>query len=179
MVDLALTAPDGTPGRELTVIVNHLVSKFSPHGVPTDTTRVAQANFLRAQVERLRTEHPEREIVLLGDLNDTPGSNALRALTGPAKTPTLVDSTVELVPEAERYSFIYEGRSELIDHILVTPGLEADVERAGVRHGNADLAVGDPWDAGPAHASDHDSPYIWLRVGAAPTSDARKGAAVS
>ncbi|MBC7461457.1 MAG: endonuclease/exonuclease/phosphatase family protein [Thermoleophilia bacterium] len=167
LVDLQLAAAaDGTPGRELSVIVNHLVSKFSPYGVPTDTMRVAQATYLREQVTRLRTEHPEREVVVLGDLNDTPGSAALKALTGPGRSPTLIDASAELVPEGERYSFIYQGRSELIDHILVTPGLEADVERAGVRHGNADLPVGDPWDAGPTRASDHDSPYVWLRVGA-------------
>ncbi|MCW2973183.1 MAG: endonuclease/exonuclease/phosphatase [Thermoleophilia bacterium] len=171
LVDLQLAdGPDGTPGRELSVIVNHLVSKFSPHGVPTDTMRVAQATYLRQQVARLRDEHPEREIVVLGDLNDTPGSNTLKALTGSAKAPTLVDASEELVPAGERYSFIYEGRSELIDHILVTPGLEADIERAGVRHGSADLPIGDPWDAGPTRASDHDSPYVWLRVGA-PTSN--------
>jgi predicted extracellular nuclease len=168
IVDLKLTGAGA--GQELTLVVNHLVSKFSPHGVPTDTTRVEQAEFLRDTVNQLRTDHPEREVVVLGDMNDTPDSRSLKALTGTKRAPTLINTTATLVPEAERYSFLYEGRSELIDHILVTPGLQAQVDRTGVRHGNADLPIGDAWDSSPQRASDHDSPYLWLRLGEQPAT---------
>jgi hypothetical protein len=103
---------------------------------------------------------------VLGDMNDTPDSKALKALVGPKREPSLVNATATLVPEAERYSFIYDGKSELIDHITVTPGLVDRIERAGIRHGNADLPVGETWDSSPARATDHDSPYIDVRLGA-------------
>jgi hypothetical protein len=48
----------------------------------------------------------------------------------------------------------------------VTPGLVDNIERAGIRHGNADLPVGEAWDSSPARASDHDSPFIDLHLGA-------------
>jgi len=178
VVDLQLPSADGT-GERLSVIVNHLVSKFSPHGVPTDPVRVAQTTFLRRTVEAMRAADPSREVVVLGDMNDTQDSKALKALTGPSTKPTLVNATATLVPEGERYSYVYEGRSELIDHIAVTPGLVDRIERAGIRHGNADLPVGETWDSSPARASDHDSPYIWLRTGAAPASDAARGATLT
>lgn len=165
VVDLRIPGVDGGEAQELTVVVNHLISKFSPHGLPTDPIRIEQATFLREAVAAMRAEHPEREVVVLGDLNDTPDSKALKALVGPARSPTLVNATATLVPEAERYSFIYDGRSELIDHITVSPGLVDRIERAGVRHGNADLPVGEAWDSSPARGSDHDAPYLHLRLG--------------
>jgi len=165
VVDLALKGEDGKVTGELTVIVNHLISKYSPHGLPTDPLRIEQTEFLRTSVEQLRVEHPEREVVVLGDFNDTPDSKAMKALVGSKRDPALVNASATLVPEAERYSFIYNGKSELIDHIVVTPGLVDRIERAGVRHGNADLPVGETWDSSPSRATDHDSPYIWLRLG--------------
>jgi predicted extracellular nuclease len=165
VVDLKVTPKQGGEPTDLTVIVNHLISKYSPHGLPTDPIRVEQATFLREQVEQLRAEHPEREVVVLGDMNDTQDSKAMKALVGPKRAPTLVNATATMVPEAERYSFIYDGKSELIDHITVTPGLVDHIERAGIRHGNADLPVGEAWDSSPARASDHDSPFIDLHLG--------------
>ncbi|MCW2925979.1 MAG: uncharacterized protein JWM98_3383 [Thermoleophilia bacterium] len=164
-VDLRIAGGAGEEPRELTVIVNHLISKFSPHGLPTEPIRVAQAEFLRGEVERMRAEHPDREVVVLGDMNDTEDSAALQALTGPRRAATMVDATATLVPEGERYSYVYDGRSELIDHIVVTPGLVPEIERAGVRHGNADLPAGEPWDSSASRGSDHDSPYLWLHLG--------------
>jgi predicted extracellular nuclease len=170
VVDLKVTPKQGGDPVDLTVVVNHLISKYSPHGLPTEPLRVEQAMFLRESVDKLRGEHPEREVIVLGDMNDTPDSKALKALVGTKREPTLVNASATLVPEAERYSFIYDGKSELIDHITVTPGLVDRIERAGVRHGNADLPVGEAWDSSPARGSDHDSPSIDVRLGAAATA---------
>ncbi|MCW2962679.1 MAG: uncharacterized protein JWM90_3066 [Thermoleophilia bacterium] len=179
VVDVRLKDEDGKPAEELTLVVNHLVSKFSPHGLPTDDLRVEQANFLRGFVEDLRATTPQREVIVLGDLNDTEHSPALKALTGPKRSPTMVNASATLVPESERYSYVFDGKSELIDHVVVTPGLMDRIERAGVRHGNADLPRGEAWDSSPARASDHDSPYIWLRYGAAATTPTALAAATS
>ena len=178
IVDLRIAGADGGPAEDVSVVVNHFISKYSPHGVPTDPIRIAQGTAVREEVERMRAEHPEREVVVLGDFNDTPDSKTLAALTGPKRAPTLVNTTATMVPEGERYSYVYEGHSELIDHIAVTPGLTDRIERAGVRHGNADAPRGEAWDSTPARASDHDSPYIWLRRRSAPVAAAATGAAL-
>jgi predicted extracellular nuclease len=116
--------------------------------------------------------------MVVGDLNDTQDSKALKALTGPASNPTLVNTTATMVPAGERYSYNYKGKSELIDHILVTPGFADSVARAGVRHINSDLSYGATWGTSPYGSSDHDSPYVKIAFPAAVEQAAEAAQAV-
>lgn len=163
LVDLTVHGDTPDQKEDLTVIVNHLISKFSPKGLPTDPIRINQAKYLNQLVGDLRAKRPDREIVVLGDMNDTPASKAMKALKGTAKTTKLVPVLEENIPAGERWSYNYEGQSELIDHILTTPGLAQQVERAGVRHYNADLPSSLGWGTGPNRATDHDTPYAQFR----------------
>jgi hypothetical protein len=56
--------------------------------------------------------------VALGDVNDFEFSTALTTLNGGV----LHNMTVTL-PQAERYSFVFEGNSEALDHVLVSNSL--------------------------------------------------------
>ena len=85
---------------------------------------------------------PAAKLLVLGDLNDVPGSPTLEAAKG-----GLLTDLVETLPEPDRYTYVFDGQSEAIDHILVSPGLLAAVVETDIPHGNADLG-GD--------ASDHD-----------------------
>jgi predicted extracellular nuclease len=62
--------------------------------------------------------------VVLGDLNDYQFSPALAALrTGSASghgLPILTD-LISTLPRDERYTYVFDGISEALDHILVTP----------------------------------------------------------
>ncbi|MBS3752510.1 MAG: hypothetical protein KGY46_03860, partial [Anaerolineales bacterium] len=60
------------------------------------------------------------------------------------------------LPDQERYNYIYAGRSQLLDHILVTPNLMEALVRVDVLHTNADFPLPLPGDESPMRKSDHD-----------------------
>ena len=57
----------------------------------------------------------------LGDFNDFEFSEPMRALTGASSgVPILTDLGTALLAPAERYSYVFEGNSQELDHIYVT-----------------------------------------------------------
>ena len=54
---------------------------------------------------------------------------------------------IERLPQSERYSYVYQGNSHVLDHLLVSSALTAHVVAYAVVHVNAEFA---------AQASDHD-----------------------
>jgi predicted extracellular nuclease len=140
-------------GRTVFVVANHFNSKggdeplYGRHQPPTrssETQRLAQAKEVREFVKEL----PRRATtVVLGDLNDFQFSQALDELS-----PPLLD-LINLLPRDERYSYIYEGNSQTLDHVLVggrIAGLDYDVV-----HINAEFAN---------QASDHDPQVVRLSL---------------
>jgi predicted extracellular nuclease len=169
-----LSIGSGDKKTDLTMIVNHFKSKLSPDGLPTEPRRLEQSKFVGKLVDDLRNAHPEREVIVTGDLNDGEKSKVIRALTGTTKNPRLVSPIVQNVPRGERYTFNYDGLSDSYDHILVTPGLAARTADAAVRHFNNDLPASAEWQSGPYGTADHDSPEVAFRLAVA---DATKQAA--
>jgi predicted extracellular nuclease len=157
---VTVKSDDGSTTDSFTVIANHLISKFSPSGAPTDPIRIAQGKYINNLVKELRAEAPEQEVVVVGDMNDRHNSGALKAIRGSAKNPLLTNAVYEHVPPAERYTYVFQGAPELIDHVLVTPGMAARVARAGVAHLSADLPYSHTWGTAPIGSSDHDHPYV-------------------
>jgi predicted extracellular nuclease len=140
-------------GRTVFVVANHFASKggdeplYGRHQPParsSETQRIAQAKEIREFVQAL----PRRaNVVVLGDLNDFQFSRALDELS-----PPLLD-LINVLPRDERYSYVYEGNSQTLDHVLVAgriAGLDYDVV-----HVNAEFAN---------QASDHDPQVVRLRL---------------
>jgi len=95
-------------------------------------------------------------VVVLGDLNDYYDSAPLRALTEGSIPGGRLLNAASALPPTGRYSYIFQGVSQLLDHILATPALAARQVRVDVLHINADYPPADPEDASPRHSSDHD-----------------------
>ena len=100
--------------------------------------RAAEAAAVRvAADEVLRGRGREHALVVCGDLNDTEDAATTQLLLGPGgseigtageRTPDAGDAhrlwnLAPLVPEARRFSRVYRGRGELIDHVLVSRAL--------------------------------------------------------
>jgi endonuclease/exonuclease/phosphatase family metal-dependent hydrolase len=100
--------------------------------------RAAEAATVRSFVnDRLAGQGEGRAVVLLGDCNDTVEAATTQILLGPggselgtagADRPDEGDAwrmwnLAPLIPAAQRYSRIYRGRGELIDHIFVSRAL--------------------------------------------------------
>ncbi len=147
-------------GRTVFVIANHFNSKggdqpthgrFQPPTRSSEVQRAKQATVLRGFVDSLLAADKNANIVVAGDLNDYPFSPAVQTLTAGGALKDLIAS----VPEAERYSYVFEGQSQVLDHILASRaprGVDYDVV-----HINAEFAD---------QASDHDPQVIRFRPGA-------------
>jgi len=86
------------------VVIAHLISKRSSN----DDKRAAQANAIVKYLEN-RTGHN----IVMGDLNDVPGSITLDQLTSFGLN----------VINSNEYSYTYQNKKQLIDHILVSDDL--------------------------------------------------------
>ena len=99
--------------------------------------RSAEATTVRAAATDLLTDHPQRAIVVLGDLNDEVEAATTQIVNGPPGSeigttgfdrPDNGDAQrlwnlAPRIPATQRFSRIYRGRKQLIDHIFVSHAL--------------------------------------------------------
>lgn len=158
-VRLEVPDPAGTV-TEVDLVSAHLKSKlltfpggrFSPrdederarYGVYALHRRAAEAAGVRAAVTALLGEADAVPVVVGGDLNDVPEAATTQILLGPPGSeigtggfdqpdqgdPQRLWNLAPLIPEEERYSRVYRGRRELIDHLLVSHALVTRVTAA-------------------------------------------------
>ncbi|HEX7802720.1 MAG TPA: Calx-beta domain-containing protein [Pseudoxanthomonas sp.] len=139
--------------------------------------RQKQAEYLATLIQGMQAADPARRIVSLGDYNAFAFNDGLadtmNVVTG---TPTPDDQTavpgdgVDLVnpdlvnlgvlePEDERYSFVFGGNAQTLDHVLVNEQLIVSSTAFGLDHAriNADFPEIARNDANsPSRLSDHD-----------------------
>lgn len=128
-------------GRSLYVIGNHFNSKGEdgplygnqqPPERPSERQRTAQAQSVKAFVDLIVERDPLAGIVVLGDFNDFQWSSALQTLQGEELV-----NLYTLLPEEERYSYLYEGNAQALDHIFVSQNLLEGVKHFEVLHLNS------------------------------------------
>jgi endonuclease/exonuclease/phosphatase family metal-dependent hydrolase len=122
--------------------------------------RSGQALEARLVVERLFDADPKARIVVCGDCNAEAREMPLRILCGDPDdvgTPALAERRLvaveERLAEARRFSLRHGGHRLMLDHILVSPALDADL--VGVEIDNRDLddeCVTDRPTSGSFHA---------------------------
>jgi uncharacterized protein len=146
---------NGTP---YFVIANHWNSKggddplyghFQPPRHPSETQRGQQAAQVAAFVDQIQAIDPNARIVAAGDLNDFDYSTAVQTLVSAGLTD--LPGTLTL---AERYSYVFEGNSQFLDHILMSAPLATGVYSYDVVHVNSEFAT---------QLSDHDPQVV--RIG--------------
>jgi uncharacterized protein len=149
-------------GRPLTLFVNHFKSKLGGE-LETTPQRTAQAQLLADLSREILAADPEAAVIVLGDFNDYYLSPPMLAMAGPDGP--LVNILAQ-VPEQERYSFIYNGASQLIDGLLLSPALVERAAQATILHVNADYPFSYKQDITPAgmpfRSADHDLPLLIL-----------------
>jgi uncharacterized repeat protein (TIGR01451 family) len=151
-VHLEGSVGDLRPTGDATVYVlnNHFTS-MSGGEKPTEPRRTAQAEWNVTLVERILADEPEAHVVVLGDLNsfyDSPPLDELRQAG--------LRHVYEFTEPYRPYSYIYQGESETLDHILLTPSLYVHLVRVEALHINADYPPPIPDDASARRMSDHD-----------------------
>jgi endonuclease/exonuclease/phosphatase family metal-dependent hydrolase len=133
--------------------------------------RTAEAVTVRALADRILGGHGQTlPLMVLGDLNDEPQAATTQILLGPpgselgtagADRPDSGDAArlwnlAPRIPADERYSRVYHGRGELIDHILASQNLLPRTREVHVVHKRPLPSVTDDAPARrDAPASDH------------------------
>ena len=119
--------------------------------MPTEPRRTAQATWNVELVERIQAGEPDALVAVLGDLNSfyhSPPMDEFRKAN--------MRHVYEFVEPDFPYTYIYEGESETLDHIWLTPSLYEHLVRVEVLHINADYTLPAPDDTTARRVSDHD-----------------------
>ncbi len=138
-------------GRQLFLIANHFNSKggdqplfgrYQPPARSSETQRAEQARIVHDFVQNILTADANANVVVLGDINDFQFSGTLdilKAGVGGA-TPILAD-LIDTLPIGEQYTYVFQGNSQALDHILVSANLVTNAAVAyDVVHANAEFA---------------------------------------
>jgi predicted extracellular nuclease len=148
-------------GEPLYLVNLHLVSKGGddpifgrrqPRVTGSTSRRTAQAEVVAALVDGVIAADPRARVVVLGDLNDFEDSPPLEVLEASG-----LEDLVKRLPLEDRYTYVYQGNSQVLDHVLVSPPLAVDAEVECVPVNSEHPAAG--------RASDHDPVIVRLRVG--------------
>lgn len=140
------------------LINNHWKSK-SGDETANARLRAAQADAVAAYVAGIQSADPTAQIIALGDLNDFYQGPAVGQLTA-EDGPGLVELHDYVTP-LTRYTYIFNGAAQVLDHVLVTPNLTDQLAGVRVIHTQADRAVS--LDPAGLRVSDHDPLYVRLR----------------
>ncbi len=145
--------------RRLFVIANHFNSKggddplfgrFQPPVQYSQVQRVQQAQVVHDFVDAIQAADSKANVVVAGDLNDFEFATPLELLEGAGLTPL-----IETLPQRERYTYVFDGNSQALDHILVNDELAHRSFEYDVVHVNSEFHD---------QASDHDPQVARLDV---------------
>jgi endonuclease/exonuclease/phosphatase family metal-dependent hydrolase len=132
--------------------------------------RAAEAVTLRAFADRqLAGRGNDRALVVLGDLNDEPAAGTTQILLGPPGSeigtagfdlpdrgdPWRLWNLAPLIPQERRFTRVFRGRRELIDHILVSGALVRRVTGADTTLEAPPSITEFPMERRDARGSDH------------------------
>lgn len=190
---LRLRATSIVGGNTYSVFVNHLRSlngvgdtttcTLSTDGARVRAKRAAQANYVAGLVQTELTEIPAANIVLVGDFNafdvndgyvdvvntiagtPAPSTQVLAATTTPGYAP--LTNLLSLLPGAQRYSYVFDGNHQTLDHALMNPAAKSLFMGGGYIRVNADFneATYRGNFNTPERYSDHDPVFVRLSNG--------------
>ncbi|MFR9757977.1 endonuclease/exonuclease/phosphatase family protein [Streptomyces sp. TR06-5] len=144
-------------GRTYFVVANHFASKggdeplyarYQPPHRDSEAQRGEQAAQVNGFVQDLLAVQPSARVVVLGDLNDFGFSDTVSTLTSGGALTELSGS----LPADERYTYVYQGNSQALDHILASPAVTS--YEYDIVHVNAEFSD---------QVSDHDPQVVRIR----------------
>lgn len=119
-------------GEEVVVIGAHLNSKGGDQGLfgqnqppflGSVQERIELATAINEFIQEGLAQDPNLNVIVAGDMNDFEFTPALEALKG-----DILTNKVEDVPLEDRFSYYYQGNSQVLDHLLVTNNLASKTE---------------------------------------------------
>jgi predicted extracellular nuclease len=183
--------------RQVIIVVNHTRSFIDIEAVTGEGPRVrakrkAQGEFLADLLQQLQTDNPGLPVMSIGDYNAYQFNDGYTDPIATIKgTPTaddqmVVDASPDVVnpdfinlsdglPPDQRYSFIFEGTPQLIDHQIINTVAASYLQRYHIARNNSDfpevpgaLVANDT--SRPERNSDHDMPVSYYKFPNAATT---------
>jgi uncharacterized protein len=176
-------------GTALTVILNHLkslidVNSVAPFGDGTVTVGQRNREKLRLQAEDvadLIALHAAENLMVLGDMNAFEMSDGYADILGilqgsPAAAAFVTNfsadrwshaltNLVETLPRDERYSYVFGGNAQVLDHMLVNQPMLARLTGFAYARNNADFPESFESDfTVTTRVSDHDAPVASFKA---------------
>lgn len=135
-----------------------------PPVLTSEVQRLAQAQVVNSFASSLLNCAPDASVIVLGDMNDFPFSAPILTLQG-----SLLYNLFDLLPANERYSYVFDGNSQVLDQMVVSRYLLNNAAPAyDVVHVNAEFTD---------QVSDHDPSVTRLLPVLLPTLDIKPGSA--
>ena len=179
--------PSGSSPREVIVVVNHLrsfidIELVGDEGPRVRAKRKAQGEAIAELLQDLQTDNPGLPVISVGDYNayqfNDGYTDPIATIKGSptAYNEVVVDASPDLVnpnyvnltdglPADQRYSFIFEGTPQALDHVIVNSVGNSYVTRYYVARNNSDfpeVALYTADVARPERNSDHDMPVAYF-----------------
>jgi Predicted extracellular nuclease len=155
--------------KTIFAIANHFASKggddplFGEWQQPlrsSEVQRHLQAQQIRSFSDQLLAADPGANIVVLGDINDFEFSQTIDLMLGSG--PQALVDLPRTLPVNERYSYVFEGNSQVLDQILISkaltiapPGAKYPSFEYDIVHANSEFHDQD---------SDHDPQVVRLAM---------------
>lgn len=164
------------------MVVNHLKSKGScPSSASSldqdlgqgcwNASRKVQATTLANWVSTLTTSSGETDVLMVGDFNSYLNEDPIKTLEAAGH-----EELIKRLPATERYSYVFDGQSGVLDHAFASSSMGAQVSGVTVWHINADEPVvldyntefktQDLYAATAYRSSDHDPVLVGLTLNA-------------
>ena len=193
----AIVHQDNGATFPITAIINHLRSlngldstAAGSSGWPTEGDRIRnkrgqQAAFLGNLVQTLQQADPNERIILLGDFNayqfsdgyvdvlgivrgdEVAADQVVTHIPSPVTRP-LTDGSLFTADPNERYSYVFDGNAQTLDHALLNDPLILGAASLSVDHAriNSDFGVHHYGETGNSlRVSDHDPVRVAIGVG--------------
>jgi predicted extracellular nuclease len=147
----------GAETKTVFLLNNHFLS-MSGGEKATEPRRIAQADWNAVQINKILKQKPDAFVIVMGDLNsyyDSPPIDTLRSAG--------MIHIFDQLPANERYTYIYQGVAQVLDHIMVNKNYQDSISSVDILHVNADYPLQLPGDTSVLHKSDHDPVVVTFR----------------
>lgn len=182
---MQVEVPDAKTGGKFafTVIVNHFKSYLgindAKSGNRVQNKRRMQAEFLAKFIQDRQKENPTEKIIVMGDFNAFQFNDGYNDLIGILKGKpernilapsqevfqTGLINLVEYISVESRYSYIFGGSAQVLDHILINKPLRNYATKFGYARLDADFPKVLANDENrPERISDHDAAVLYLSM---------------
>ena len=169
---------------EFTIVVNHLKSFLGVDdpkdgGARVRLKRKLQAEFLAKFVQERQKANTDERIIVLGDFNAYQFNDGIGDSIGtikgtPAPKEAVMNASedfvnpdltnlVDLIKPDQRYSYIFDGNAQVLDHILINEPMKKHINGFGYARLNADFPeIYRNDDTRAERFSDHDAAVAYF-----------------